>query len=1257
MFNSEETNAQEQSLVSEGSQLARTDSSESSKSPRRIGRPGISQIFKPTTPPFDPPKRFGLDGRLDAISSVKTDHSLLSHSKHARLLEGQKENGGENEEIDLNSTVSYKALGAAGGPHRNIDLSTTVGGATRSLLLNGPSTDVTSEPRTDLSSTVPELGRTLEPHGGTLDSVKIDQGIDLSGTVPNLEELLALHGSSADKSCGPKFDPSKPVPKHGRAWNHQNSSVDRGPNIDLGATVPYRARPRHLSSSSVASDNAPSIDLNETVSQPGRSRTPLDTDLKDGHTANLERFVSQPATGRDSIPHFKDDVSLRRPLITRPHRESTSGSPAPNIKTEMIDLNFSTKLLGVPHSVVTPFNTSVVSPKKLTREITKSPSEFSAASSISASSRNYAPSSPQNRRVSTSPMAGEQSPASTVSIPNLSLDLSRFNLPPAVRKALAERYSGRKVSSVTSGQSAEFPEGRRSQPLFTDHTRNEVIPNEQGKKLSSLPARLRGRGQRSVSLDSPMIRKENLCGEVSPRSGLLERGNMYDTNRFLSPPIRQTSEGHNQTGLSASERVSEGLVMESNNVPLASVPSTVKPVQGNSNELQSRGLIDLSSTSYLQGLSVPPSIQGRPIETARTTIDNSRSPARPSVLQSRGLIDLNTTSTDFGSRDIALETPEVFSVVKRKRVNSFEGSETSTSLGGETLVKRPKQDEESARDTVVTYRSGINVQQLLTIERDEQDQLQNLHKVQSRLKSVRAQIQKLCTELDSLSSEEQRITLKMGELRNLRLSILENACYDRQEQVARLETVRRESSTSTVDDNRTVPVSGESVEGEFLEYDHRKVDTRRNSSSPPPHSHNVTSRATERNDHVTSRATERNDHVTSRATERNVHVSSRETECNDSYHADDTEEETMASEFDDGSTSQGGVNSTEEPLSTSRPSDPMLESRVSVETATKFVSRDQPLHNSQPREKEKLDMVSMRASPRRDSYKEVDLNRGTSNVQTSRAPIREHTTSRELATHQENESSSFDGGSERRFASVPGTFGGQGTQKQNDSSRGKETRKDFMKKMKNMHLLEKVSPRKKNFSDVNVSKTIEANRKKIQSTRENMKRWREHELGVDLLGSNEDQKKKHGSSSSTESLENSLEESGPSPVKIPARDKTSNRRTTKELKKSSLFHSGKKASKEARKNRVDKSHWKDKEKFKLAEVVPSKRRKIDSILCNRPSSVPSKEKTSANEKAQVVSAAAHTTTTDLGGSGTEERSSAEDEIPTRDVVSTSCWTV
>ena len=1230
MFNSEETNALEQSLDSEESQLTRIDSSESSKYPRGISRPGISQIFKPTTPPSDPSKRLGVDGRLDAISAVKTDQSLSSHNKNDRQQEGQKENGKENEKIDLSSTVSYKALGAAGGPQRNIDLSTTVRGATRGLLLNGSSSDVNTEPRNDLSNTVAKLDRTLEPRGAILESNKIDQGIDLSGTVPNLEELLALHGSSADKASGTKFDPSKTVLKHGRNWNHQSSSADRRPNSDLGATVPYRAGARHFSGSSAASDNAPSIDLSETVSQSGRSRTPVDTDLKDAQTANLERVVGQPATASSGIPH---------------------------VKTEMIDLNFSTKLLGVPHSVVTPFSTSVPSPKKTSREITKSPSELSTRSSIAASPRNYAPSSPQNRRVSTSPMAGEQSPASTVSLPNLSLDLSRFNLPPAVRKALAERYSGRKVPSASSSQSAEFPEGRRSQPLFTDHTRNEV-PNEEAKKLSPLPARLRGRGQRSVSLDSPIVRKQNLHVDDTPPSHLLERGNIFDTNPFLSRPFSHTSEG-----LSASDRISESFVTRSKNIPSSSVPSTCKPVQDNTNELQSRGLIDLSSTSYIQGLSVPPSIQGRPTEAIRTTIDNSRSPERPSVLQSRGLIDLNATSTDFGSRDVAKETPEAYSVVKRKRVNSFEGSETSSGVGGEAPVKRLKQDEASLRDAGVTYRSRINVQQLLTIERDEQDQLQNLHNVQSRLKSVRAQIQKLCTELDSLSSEEQRITLKMGELRNLRLSILENACYDRQEQVSRVETVTRESNTSFVDENRTVPVSGGPGDGEFLEYDHRKVETR-SDSSLPNHSHNatsrktecnddVTSRVTERNDDVTSRATERNHDVTSRVTERNHDVTSRVTERNDSYRADDAEEEKMAIEFD-GGTSHSFTYSTAGPLLNKSIDDPMLESRVSVGTATKFVLRDQSLLRNQTREKGKLNLASKKSSHRRESYSEIDSKRGTNNVvQASREQVSENTTSSELATHPDSDPSSFDGGSRRRHNSVPGTFRGSGAQKQSESSRGNETRKDFMKKRKNMQL-EKVPRWKKSFSDVNVSKTIEASRRKIQSTRENMKRWREQELGVDLVESNEEHEKKNTSFSSTESLENAMEASGPSPVKIPVRDKPSKKSTTKEFKKSSLFHSGKKNSKEARKNRVDKPHWKDKEKFKLAEVVPSKRRKIDNTSYNKEPSVSSKEKTSVNEKGQVVCAAAHTTTVELGGSGTEERSSAEDEIPTRDVVSTSC---
>lgn len=1235
VFKSEEANTHETGLVSEENQFARNESKESSDSPRRTGRQGGTQIFRPTTPPYDPPKR-GLDGRADVISGVRADKDLSSHNKNDRKHEVQSETDRDNErskEIDLSSTVSYTALGAAGGIRGNIDLSTTVRGAKRSLVLHGSSTDVSSGLSIDLSNTARAVG-TLRPHGTETDSTKAtDGGIDLCGTVPDLEGLLALHGSSADKASGPKFDPNKTVLKHGRSLNQQGSSADSRPKIDLSATIPYSGGARYLGSSSLGSVDGPGIDLNETVAKPRRSRTPLDG------TGFANTDLGSQATASSFVSHLKGDVGRdvpqKRSVKTLPDQENTSASPTPNAKTEMIDLNFSTKLLGVPHSVVTPFNTSIPSPKKPTREMTNSPSEFSTKSSIATSPRQYSPSPPQTRRISTSPMAGEQSPSSTVSLPNLSLDLSRFNLPPAVRKALAERYSGKKVPSATSGQPAEFPDGRRSQPLFTDHTRTEGLI-EHGNKLSPLPARLRGRGQRSVSLDSPIARKDNLHGEGSSRSTLLlERGNIYDTNRSLSRPLRETSEGHNQTGLSVSDRNTEGLFTRPNNVPSTnvrplSVPSTNDPLQGNSNELQSRGLIDLSSTSYLQGISVPPANQSRPTEATRATIDNSQSPVRPSLLQSRGLIDLNTTSPDFGARDVSMESPEALSVIKRKRVNSLEGSETSSNLGAEKVVKRLKQEEASSQEEkVVSYQPGINVQQLLTIEREEQDQLQNLHAVQSRLKSVRAQIQKLCTELDSLSSEEQRITLKMGELRNLRLSILENACYERQGQLTRVETVTRESSTSTVDDNRTFPVSGGSEKSDSLEYEHKQIGS-------------YLSNSTRLDD--TSSVKARND-----------------------FRAKDAEEEQMSAdvEFDESITSHGALCATEEPLlNTSKSSDDSnSESRVSVGTATKFVLRDDTLHSTQFREKvhEKPNVASKRSSNWRQSLNEVDFNRGAKNAAlASRVQVSEKATSKELtdripAGHQDSDPGSFDGGSERCSVSAPVTFGGPGMHKQNESNNGNETRRDLMKKMKQVHMPEKVPFRKKSVSDVKVSKTLEASRKKIQSARENMKRWKEQELGGDVRESNDDQKRKRSSSSGTEGIENPpessvLDEPGSSPLKIPVRDKTSTRKTTKELKKPSLFHSSRKSSKEARKNRGDKTNWKDKEKSKQAEAVPTKRRKIDDSSC----SGPTKEKTSAKGKGQIVSAAAHTTTIDLGGSGTEERSSTEDEIPTRDVVSTSC---
>ena len=220
-----------------------------------------------------------------------------------------------------------------------------------------------------------------------------------------------------------------------------------------------------------------------------------------------------------------------------------------------------------------------------------------------------------------------------------------------------------------------------------------------------------------------------------------------------------------------------------------------------------------------------------------------------------------------------------------------------------------------------------------------------------------------------------------------------------------------------------------------------------------------------------------------------------------------------------------------------------------------------------------------------------------------------------------------------------------------------QSRKDVMKKAKHFHPSEKALVRKKIFSDIAVSKTIEASRKKIQSARENMKRWKQQEDGIDLHGSHEEKSRKHSSNSPSFSSTSSGEDvsevpckdnQGSMPLKIAVRDKPSPKKTTKELKKSSLFNSGKKNSKEWRKNKIEK-----REKIcKALDAIPSKRRKIGDTSCtDTQRSVPFKKKTASKGKNQVVSAAAHTTTADFEGSGTKKRANTEDEIPTRDLVS------
>lgn len=1205
---------------------------------------GGTQIFKPIAPSNKPNELFGfasgVEEKIGRSSSHSDESQNIQEAKEPEKTSQSVTKTGR--EVDLNS-ILYTAAGTTGdAPSGKIDLSTT--GASRNLLLRGSSSAINSDrsvgastvantganvgSNIDLSDTVPRPRRLLGYHDTTVESDIDRPGIDLSDTVPNLEGFLALHSSSTvDAKGGSHIDS-----RTGRSRTYQEGRVaQRGQNTDLSSTIPNRE------------DSSPSIDLNETIPQPIRSRTPH-FELKEAHLPNANR---QPTTSSLTSGVNSGVIHpLKHSVKVEPEEQRSQASETQN--TGMIDLSFSTKLLGLPHSVVVPFNSGNLPQQKPSRESTQSPSDFSTRSSVLSSPRSYAPSSPQSplftRGVSsTTPLPTDQSAThgSTISLPSLSLDLSRFNLPPAVRKALAERYSGKTATSTAGDNPVESNDGRGSQPLFSEHRTESSF--EPGKKASPLPARLRSRGQRSISLDSPMVRRDVLHTGELPRSKLLETGSTFDANQFFSR--RFNNEGLQQAIPRASDIFRESSITTSSNVPVQSsttllpfnvhsrdAPShTRPPAQESTNFLQRRGLIDLSSTSYLKGMPVPSVDHGRIADGSQLTSDNSRSPVRPSVLQGRGLIDLNT-SMEYGARVSATECSDTPPVIKRKRINSWEDSESVSSVSAEKEVKRSKQDEkDNENDKPVTYQSGLNVQELLSIEREEQNQLQNLHAVQSRLKSVRSQIQKLCTELDSLSSEEQRITLRMGELRNSRLSILESACYQRQVPLqANTETLSRETSTAATqvgeDDSKSTSFASDTyvANSRTVGSDHGKSQVIGSSQDV-----NINAAKSPSND-------------------------CREVGMDSEFEITQAELETDSSAFSVTETSQNTIGCTQSPQSVAH---------SSVITTTRSVSTEETPHGRQTSEKvlERLFLASKRVAKETSSTSEMDVKRAGISKQTSTASSDGDAATEHSSLGAADAHSSFNSADTQLIVENPALA----KNNQSDQSRAEreahskvvsvqqneQTKSDLVKKVQYLHPQEKSLFRKKSFSDINVSKTIEASRKKIQSVRENMNRWKQQEDSIDTQVSSKGKSSKQRDTLSSSSSANfseipSKDKQNSSPLKITIPDKPSPRKTSKELKKSSLFQSGKKDFKRSRKSKAEKLQLRDK-RHNQKDAIPSKRRRIDDSSSNdTQNSVPLAEKASFNRRSQVVSAAAHTTTADLGASGTEEK----DEVPTRDVV-------
>ena len=960
----------------------------------------------------------------------------------------------------------------------------------------------------DLSETVPRPG-ILTNHTNKIDR-EGSSSIDLSGTVTSLEGLLALHGDSSN--IGSK----KSLLIHGRSWKHAGSStMDSGLSTDQYEKGVNRGLSR-------GSDN--DIKLNGTVTQYEL------TEASHGHNRV------------DSKEQSKPDPPLLIKVKKEPGTEDEITPAAP--KTEMIDLNFSTKLLGIPHSVVAPFNSALPSGKKPSAEITKS-SNFFAQSPLLSSARSHGVSSPKIPVISRqiSPASTEEQPlGSAFSPPSLALDLSRFNLPPAVRKALADRYSIGKTGTgtTTTTHKDELPEGRRSQPLLTGMKTEESFDSFVKTKASPLPARLRSRGQRSISLDSTMIRRDHFEG--SPRARIPDQGNLPNSHQLLNK--RLNDGGHQSTELLSDTALA---------VPRTS--SSVLP-KGESDELHSRGLIDLSSTSYLDEMPMQ-----RTTEASRLIDDNSRPPSAVPVINHRGLIDLNS-SLRYSSSETLEASPEI----KRKRLGSSIGSESTSSMGGEKVVKRPKQEATSARDDkTATYRSGLNVQELLSIEREELNQLQNLNVVQSSLKSVRAQIQKLCTELDSLSTEEQRITLRMGELRNARLSILENACYERQglrlsqgsERISRNET-----NTSATQDRR---------------------EERTVSASPV------------------------------------LSVSQNETVCNivNSSLRDSCEVSKGTAPLTcdgklrgESSLNAGDVNQSGERDST-------------FGNATKLSTREETPQNKQLIDESEFDPKPGRSSSGEnrggDAASKASGSCSSKVSETSR-------TFKKFGSHSEPSDA------------AQGVTGTIGINPEENKVCKEQSRKAFRRKGKHLSPAERAFLRKKSFSGVNVSKTIEASRKKIHSVKENMKRWKHQQ---ESIRDNSGRQSSDAYLSSQADTSASVAERHLSRLsRTPARYEPSPQKTTKDFKKSSLFHSARKRSLDSRKHRLKERHG--------MGDIPRKKRKIDSTSCNTHCS-----KTIVSYgNGESTSAMAHTTTAHLGKLGSDE-ASVLDEIPTRDVVSTS----
>ena len=354
----------------------------------------------------------------------------------------------------------------------------------------------------------------------------------------------------------------------------------------------------------------------------------------------------------------------------------------------------------------------------------------------------------------------ENSRNSSPSPSALTVDLSRFNLPSAVRRALATRL-GTKQAAEDVEDSATKPAGLHLK--FTDEPRS--IGSSERTKQGFAPAR---RVRRSVSLDSrPKV------ADILPRDEVLGTSSIRRPSPVLGTSrkeFRSPAEERNLAGYMDASAVSSS---QQTKVP-SFKPGVGASTEGSSS-LQTRGMIDLSSVAYLEAAG----------EGSSTKKDSFARQTPQEDAGKRGTLD---SLNEEGKTQVSF---------KRKRLGSVD--EVGTGGTGATVLPkkmRPLEADSERHEELASYRPGVNIQELLGIEREEQRQLGALSRVQGQLKDVRSQIQRLCTVLDGLHADENSIASRMDQLRSERLNLLQNALYAHGRPFARSTRTSVASSTT-----------------------------------------------------------------------------------------------------------------------------------------------------------------------------------------------------------------------------------------------------------------------------------------------------------------------------------------------------------------------------------------------------------------------------------------------------------------------------